>query len=190
MLRSLIVGFAGCAVVASTATAASTSFDVNLEGWGVAIGPVWDASFALDGIQSIDSVSIELSHSWASDVVLTLSNTNGDTFELMTGLVGGNNNFGTGDGTLGDVVTYNFIESGGDDLVSTFDDNDYAAGDYNAQSWVSGPFAADTWTIALADDAPNDDGAVGTVTINYTVPTPGAASLAAIAGLAAVRRRR
>lgn len=190
-----------------TVNADSYVFNANMENWGTSSGNVFVHTFALPDVATIDSVSIELSHSWASDIEFGLysptddQSTAADLDDVpakasynLTSDLGGSNDFGNGGSLLSDVATYVFW-----DPVNGFGDvstggNPIAPGNYDAISWGPGGDAAGMWALVLTDDAGGDDGAVGTVIVNYTpsaIPEPtGALLLVGLGGLTLFRRRR
>jgi len=176
---------------AGTASADAVNFDFNLENWGAVAENVIDFDFGLGNVASIDSLTITLAHSWASDIELFLTASDASVF-TMTDDLGTGVDLGDGGSTLPGVGTYTFVASSANGNWGDIPAFDVApSGEYQALNWASGPFAAGTWNITLNDDAGGDDGAVGSVTINYTaVPAPASVALLGLGGFAATRRRR
>jgi hypothetical protein len=195
-------------VLAGAAHADTYSVNANLENWGAtgggdgnAVTPtlVFDHTFALGQVASIDSVTVTLAHSFLSDVRMTLMAPNGDLFVIAVGdgpvgspfQAGGDSSLlGDGGSLLAGVASYTFVPSGGG--IWNGAGNPVAGGDHNAVTWQTGPWVAGNWTFQLLDVWDTlDDGALGSVSIEYTlVPAPGALALIGLAGLASRRRRR
>lgn len=196
--------------IAGSAMADSQSFNPNLGGWGSGVGSgdsnsltpqlVASIPFNLPAVQSIDSLSLVLSHAFMSDVHITLSDGTNSYILAQGDGPTGNPFQGVGDGSdLGDggsdaagALLYNFVSGGGavwnNGLAAP---TPLVAGNYNALNFPAGAQAAATWTIEVWDAWDTlDAGYLGNVTLNYTVPTPGAVAAFGLAGLAAARRRR
>ncbi len=181
----------------SAASAAIYSVDFDIENFGGdAAGVIINFDFDLEAIAgaqiaSVNWISIELSHSWGADITFSVSNADG-TFDMLDGDQGGDGNFGDGGSLLSGTSTYTFFSGGtANGLLSGGLDLPIAGGDYDANSWVNGPFGSGMWNIFLEDDYMLDDGAVGTIAIDYNVvPAPSALALLGLGGIVAGRRRR
>jgi len=197
-----VLALAAVAALTSAAAADSVTQVVDIAWDGGLTGEVATASISLPALASIDSISIDLAHTWGGDFLITLTgDTNGSVFELMNdetvdagGFQSGNFEMGIADndGSLANVAPYEFVAPGSgidmtailrDDLLGGFSGID-------ANSWTSGALAADTYTLSVTDLFAGDPGAVGSITVNYTIPAPGAIALLGLAGLAGGRRRR
>lgn len=186
MMKSLIA--ASFVATAGLASAQSATFDFDIENFGDPAATVIDFDFALGNILSIDSVVIEIAHSWASDIDFSLTSPGGLVFDISSDN-GTATDLGDGGSLLAGVGTYTFVPAAGNGFWGpSF--GVAPSGTYDAETWQSGPFGAGTWNILLIDDANGDDGAVGSITINYTIPAPASAALLGLGGLAAARRRR
>jgi subtilisin-like proprotein convertase family protein len=180
--------------LATVASADVFSNDYNIEWPTDQTGEILSAPISLPGVATIDSISLDIAHTWGNDLLITLTSPTGDVFDLMNDEVdqGGSGNFDMGliaaDGSLANVATYNFVEAGGLDV---WDDTSGVApgGTYNANSWASTGWDAGDWTLSVSDLVGGDGGAIGNVTIMYTIPAPGALALLGLAGLAGRRRR-
>lgn len=212
MKRIALLTAGGFVLSAATAASAGTvSFSPNLEDWGgddpdgsggASAAVIWEESFTLPSLISIDSASFDLAHSYMSDVDLRLTAPDGSEFIFAEGnsataddgFDGGFDGADLGDGgsVLGGVETYTFAETG-----DTWNDGSFSgpdpipSGTYASVAWHSGPFTAGEWTVTLTDAWDSvDDGALGDVSIAYTVPAPGALALIGVAGVVGGRRRR
>jgi hypothetical protein len=176
------------------ANADSITGTINTQ-WIVA-SPIIDSLFLPD-VLSIDSIVIEIAHTNANDLAISLNGSAlpGETdFDLMFQEIasGGGTNFSMGllpeDGTLANVAPYTFVPSGGGGYTSPHT----PPGALNANAWISGPLPAQEYALLIVDTSIIfDGGAIGTWTINYTpVPGPGGLALFALAAGAANRRRR
>jgi MYXO-CTERM domain-containing protein len=193
MKKTLIAGLA-LGAVAMTASAENYSFDLN--GQSDTSGIIGDHDFGLGAVASVESISLNLATTWGGDFEITLTASDGSSYEFMNDNQNGgsstNYDLGqvAGDGTLANVATYVFVASGGgswDPGATGF----AGAGTYNANAFPAGGFAAGTWNILVNDDAGGDISSVGNFTMNYTaVPAPGALALLGLGGLAVTRRRR
>ena len=187
-----ILSTAAVAAVASVASADTVTVDYNVD--SIDSGIVVSDTIALPDVLSIDSITIDIAQTWGGDLEITLTSPTGDVFELMFDDVdqSGSGNFDMGlvggSGALANVAPYEFVESGGLDV---FDDSSGVApaGTYNANAWASGGWSAGDWTLLINDDACGDVTSIGSVTIAYTIPAPGALALLGLAGLAGRRRR-
>ena len=185
--------------IAATAFAAnadvqySADLDVDNTGTGGLAGNILVHNFSMGALDSIDSISMELSSTWGGDFIINLTSDQGASFQLMNVNPGGStfgDNFEmgvAGFGELSDVATYNFVASGGGALSGT---GLVGAGDYNAVVWDGGAIAAANWTLTVDDNANGDTNAVGNFTVNGTVPAPSSMALLGLGGLVAGRRRR
>ena len=187
-MRLITVG--AVLALAGAAIAQTETFELNIENFGDPAEVILDTTFDLPAIESIDLVSIDLAHSWASDIELILTSPGGDVFTI-TDDNGSGVLLGDGGSLLAGVGVYDFVSAAGNGTWDDFGFGDTApAGTYDADSWVDGPFAAGTWSLFFADDANGDDGAVGSIRVSYTIPAPASLALLGLGGLAAARRRR
>ncbi|UYV12328.1 MAG: PEP-CTERM sorting domain-containing protein [Phycisphaera sp.] len=188
MRKTVLLG--AVLALAGTASAQSEVIDVSVENFGNDPEVVLDTTFDLPAIASIDMVSIDLAHSWGSDIEFILTSPAGDIFTL-TDDNGSGVLLGDGGSLLAGTARYDFVSAAGNGNWNDFAFGDTApAGTYDADSWNDGPFAAGTWGIFLADDAGGDDGAAGRIVVEYTIPAPASLALLGLGGLAAARRRR
>jgi len=187
-MRILTIG--AILAVAGAAAAQTETIVLDIENFGDPAEVVFDGTFDLPAIASIDMVSIDLAHSWGADIELTLTSPGGDIFTI-TDDNGSGVLLGDGGSLLAGVGVYDFVSAAGNGTWNDFGFGDTApAGTYDADSWVDGPFGAGTWSIVLADDANGDDGAVGSIRVDYTIPAPASVALLGLGGLVAARRRR
>lgn len=135
-------------------------------------------------IESINSISIDLTHTWAADVVITLAGPAGANFVLANG----------GGGSADLNGTYTFVQSGSGN--GTLGSSGVAAGSYDAFTWTDGPFPKQGWVLNFQDlFTAADTGTWGNITIDFNkstvIPEPTSALvLFGAAALAVVRRRR
>ena len=159
-------------------------------------------AFQLGQVARIDSVSIELSHSWRANLIFSLTAPDGNVFEFMRrsdylsgdgvrpdGILGAG-----GGGSFQDLATFTFTESTGP-LFSAVANLITPAGSYQAPTWQSAPtggWAPGVWTLLLGDRVAGDTGAVRRIEVRGVVPEPSAyallAGLCAFAGVALRRR--
>ena len=142
---------------------------------------------------TIADVSVTLNnitHTWVGDLVITLSN--GST---SVDLIARPGFTGTGFGSSGDLNgTYTFVDGGAAFPTTLTGTQIVPAGSYapvTPLSAFAGQSSSGNWTLSVQDNAAGDTGALGSWTLNLTaVPTPGAAALLGLAGVAGLRRRR
>ena len=170
-------------------------FDVDVDSQEV--GTYVDVNFNLKKIASIDSVTIELSHTWGGDLDIVLTAPDNSQYSLMLDETAGPNagNFDLGqtanNGSLANVAPYTFVPSSALNWVGPLS----TTGTYNSNSWASGPHEAGSWNFTIVDDALGDVGSVGQVAVEYTafivVPEPTIGGLLLFGcGLFLARRRK
>jgi hypothetical protein len=141
------------------------------------------SSTSTDTIITLDSITIRgLQHSWYSDLAFTLSNGVSSVTFLQ-------DDSGAGLDYNGD---YTFVFGG-----AAFPTTGAAipAGTYGATAdfttTFAGASAGGPWTLSVVDRFTGDIGRLNSFELNFTVvPTPGAAALLGLGGLAMARRRR
>jgi len=192
LIRTSVIAFALLLSIGSIARAELVSFTFDIENFGGTPGDVVDQGFNLGEVISIDSVSIDLSHSFAADIDFTLQAPDGQTFNFTSDL-GGNRDLGDGGSLLAGTENYTFVEFASEDLGQAAG-NPISGGTYQALEWGIGAWAPGNWQLILTDDASGDLGAVGSVAISFTgpaVPEPSALFVVAgVMGLLGLRRRR
>lgn len=209
MHRPLVA--AGLAAAATAASAADiVTFDANVAGFGAGdpdgngASPqvVFETTFALPAIASIDLFTVELAHSFLSDLDLRLVGPEGEEFVFALGQSSASfpefdggfdaSDLGDGGSALDGVSAYSFAEIG-DVWNDGSDAGDPAPGGiFGSVTWATGPFTAGDWTLRVIDAwDTGDDGALGSLSVAYTIPGPGAlALLGAWAAGRGSRRRR
>ena len=188
IFASLVIGGLLAGGFASTATADVLVVPINVS-WGASPGTggaTVGFDFVVD-VASINSVTIDITHTWQGDISFTLTAPGGAVFDLAT-ILGGSADLGiVGNGLPGDEAPYTFVEVSGNGTGW----GPLGGGTTQAELWQSGPFAAAGWSVSIQDPIGGDGGSVTNVTIDYTaVPAPGALALLGLAGLAGRRRRR
>ena len=138
---------------------------------------------------SIKSISIDISHTFQSDLTFSATSSAG-FYDLLTPSGGGADLGVTGSGLAGDEATYTFVESGGAPAGTL----GLGGSVTNANAWAPGPADAAGWNVTIIDDFAGDGGSVSSITVEFnTAAVPEPASALAILGLGtivAVRRRR
>ena len=190
-----MIAIAATAAVAGIASADTLVVPVNVE-WPTSQTLFTTVSFALPDVVSIDSITIDMAHTWGAELIVAVTgDTNGSVFDLLNennaansgnydlGLVGGS-------GALANVAPYEFLETG--TAVGSIQSTGFLGGlsGLQANAWTGGALAADTYTLSISDTVVGDGGGIGNLTITYTIPAPGAMALLGLAGLAGTRRRR
>ena len=164
-------------------------------------GPVFTSGVSTFDGDTISNVwlDLDITHSFVGDLIVTLSNSNGDSADIMvrTGQTTPGVGAGSGTNLLG---IYTFQDGGADFWAAatgtTMANGTYAAsGVGNSAVSLAGAFGGATgaanWTLSITDNYNFDTGSVAGWTLYVeTVPTPGAAALFGVAGLAGIRRRR
>ncbi|MEO1278924.1 MAG: hypothetical protein AAFV77_08215 [Planctomycetota bacterium] len=83
-MRMLTVG--AVLAIAGAAVAQTETIVLDIENFGDPAEVVFDGTFDLPAIDSIDMVSIDLAHSWGSDIELILTSPGGDIFTITDDL--------------------------------------------------------------------------------------------------------
>ncbi|MEM7228811.1 MAG: hypothetical protein AAF432_08350 [Planctomycetota bacterium] len=211
MKTTTILSVALIGLLGTAAQAGMTTFTADIENFGasdpdgVASSPevIFETTFALGAIDSIDGFSVDLAHSFLSDMDMRLIAPDGAEFIFAVGQAGGafpdfsggfdGADLGDGGSLLAGVATYNFAEAGDAWNDANGVTVPTAGGTFAAVQWQSGGWAAGDWTLTIIDAWDSlDDGALGSMTVSYTdaIPTPGALAMLGMAGLAGRRRRR
>jgi len=201
-MSKLLVSVAGLALAA----AASANQPGSVSGPGGSIpdsgaGTFSSTSAAAPGNIVITGVSFTgLNHTWVGDLSMTLTGPGvGNSFNFFhrpgqtsATAVGQNGDFLAGN-------SYSFSDGGAAwNTGATIPSGNYApirsafapAQAINSFAQLNGATAG-TWTLSISDNAALDIGGLSGWTLNYkVVPTPGAAALMGVAGLAGLRRRR
>ena len=148
-------------------------------------------------------VSIDMAHTWAGDLEMTITSPMGTTVTLVnqvgdTTPAPGGSGFGDSSGMSGN---YTFRDGGADFWAAAaaagfgtdVAPGTYAASGFNnaasALSALNGESADGMWTLTISDWGGGDTGSItGWSLLN--VPTPGTAAVLGLAGLAGLRRRK
>lgn len=182
------------ALSAGLALSAAATARPLYNGAGGAFPDVSSASFVINVADSFSvtgaSVSFQgLAHTWVGDLQMTLSH-GATTISLINrpGFTG------SGFGNSADFVGSNSYgwADGGSVFPTASTPAIIPSGTYapvNAFSAFNGSNSSGAWTLTVTDNAGGDTGQMNGWTLNL-VPTPGAAALFGVAGLAGLRRRR
>jgi hypothetical protein len=129
-------------------------------------GVVLDLSFLLGNV-TIQSIEVDIAHTWVSDIDIVLTAPDGTTYIPISG-DGGADDLGnvTNVATLENAATYVFQQFG-DVFESADDETLIPAGTYAAKSWSVLSHDAGLWNFAIADSASGDATCIGNVTIRY-----------------------
>ena len=148
-------------------------------------------------------VSIDMAHTWAGDLEMTITSPMGTSVTLVnqvgdTTPAPGGSGFGDSSGMSGN---YTFRDGGADFWAAAAAagfGTDVAPGTYaasgannaaSALSALNGESADGTWTLTVSDWGGGDTGSIGGWSL-LNVPTPGTAAVLGLAGLAGLRRRK
>lgn len=190
-MKLTIAGLIAGTAMASAAYADSYTHLFNTS-W-VSTGGTGVHNFMLPDVISVDSIEIELAHTWGGDLRILITGPDGATYTPMDRTLStsgsGNYDLGlvAGSGALSNVALYTFTQAGPTQWVPGYS----APGMYNAVVWSGGGYSAGMWSVEVIDTIGGDNGAVGSFTINYTIPAPGAGLMAlGFAGAFGLRRRR
>lgn len=162
-------------------------------------------SISINGVPSlsvINSVSITATHSWAGDLIATLTN---DTSAQTVILFSRPSYLGSGFGDSSDLAgTYTFQAVGADFVaaaagttapipVGAYRSSNGSATintDLGANGFFAGAQAAGNWTLKVTDNGGGDTGSISAFSIEGS-PVPEPTTMAALGlGLAAIARRR
>lgn len=150
------------------------------------------------------SIMINLSHTWAGDLIITLEKTGGGPTATILERVGRVGGTGAGDSsdfaasqtlTFANAGTNIWTTAAGLGSAVAIPTGTYAASGVNsgaannAFSAFVGLNSAGTWRLRITDNAGLDLGSVASWKLTL-VPTPGAVALFGLAGVAGLRRRR
>lgn len=196
----------GAAFAAGTEVVAGAGGAIPDGAGGNIPGPAFTSMVSTTDGDTISNVWLDLDvfHSWTGDLAVTLSNTNGDSADIFIRVGAPTPGVGAGDSSNLSGV-YTFMDGGADFWAAAAaapgSADIIAPGTYTASTGggaavsLAGAFggasgAAD-WTLSITDNFNFDTGSVAGWTLYVeTVPTPGAAALFGVAGLAGIRRRR
>lgn len=175
-MRSLLITLALLGASPASSAAVLFSRDYNITGFGRFDRDVFSTDIPLGAITSISTVELELTHSYAGELVLTLRAPTGEEF-LLLDHDGARTRIGAGNGLLSGVELYTLRNPTEAALsVMDWDFTRYQpGGEYGSREWPSGTWEAGTWNLTLFNDDVSfaEDGVVGTVKIGGTpVPEP------------------
>lgn len=133
-----------------------------------------DLNFELEEVLSMNSVEVSIAATYGQDWFILLTSPAGEEFVLMEDTLAieaddseladfdlGNN---PDDPSLRNVALYKFVENGGNEgFLSPYSPE----GEYNAEAWAQGPFAAGEWNLFIEDRTYKDPGSIGTVTLRF-----------------------
>ena len=198
-MKKFCFSLAMAAAVLMTTSANADTFTIDANVDTLDNTTIFTDSFDLGNVESINSISVDLAHTWGGDIVATLTNdANGTTYELLNGDLdaGGSNNFDLGivaeDPSLANVATYTFVDIG--QGLADLDDSSgvVPGGTYDANIWGGG--GSGLWTLFIDDTVGGDPTSVGSITIDFNtvaIPEPTSALVVlGLAGIAGIRRRR
>jgi len=188
--KSALIAAVAFAGIANSAMAATQVINVN-QTWPAVPGTTAPiiVNFAMPAVASVQSITLQLAHTWASDLDIYIDTPAVGTFDFdLIYLDGGSADLGVapGNSSLANVGNY-VMQPGG---APAFVGPHALPGTYAPNFWTAGPIAAGNWALNIRDGVGGDGGAVGQVTIQYTeIPAPGALALLGLAGLVGRRRR-
>lgn len=125
-------------------------------------GVLTDVSFDLGEVSLIETITIDISQTWASDLEISLLSPDGVTYVPLLG-DGGSDDLGNG---AGDLATYIFAE-GGEPFESAPGIHLIPPGIYAANDWSIRSHDAGSWRFTITDDAASDETCIGGVRISY-----------------------
>lgn len=157
-------------------------------------------------ITSFNALNLGINHTWVGDLLIQLTSPSGTTADV---LVRPGVTTATSFGSSSDFLaanTYAFVNSGGT-AFPTGSAASVASGTYNRLGRAAaGQVASDsgldftafngqdlngTWTLSIRDYGSGDTGSINGWSMDISsVPTPGAAAMLGLGGLASFRRRR
>jgi len=199
MTKLAITAIAGLAA----STASATVFGPGSGGF-IADNDPLGTSFTLNvaasgNIITMNSVDIDMAHTWVGDLVVTLTHENSGTTVTLLDRPGSNTPTEVGNGSDMDGV-FSFAD-GGANSWAPFEvpgaGTVVPAGEYELNN-TDGTSLSDfvglningDWTLTISDNAAFDTGSVREWFIDAVIPAPGAVALFGLGGLAAARRRR
>jgi len=214
LLRSKCLRLAGPAIAMAVTPLVASATTYTSPGGAILDNATLTIPFVVvdaGNVTHIDLTLTGLTHSWAGDIIATLTKTAGPSADIMR-RIGATTSSGLGDSSdFGG--TYRFIDTGVDPvppLVALPATGVLPSGDYWATTLgtvttsgnkvtldavFGGTLAAGTWTLSISDNAGGDTGSLTSATLNVVTggitpePTTMGALFVAGAGLLARRRR-
>ncbi|RQH33447.1 PEP-CTERM sorting domain-containing protein [Okeania hirsuta] len=188
MLKKLSIAAAGSAIATLTAVSGANAASFSYTGSGGAFPPTFTSSITVTDDIAIDDLSLDLNnfqHTWAGDVVATLSFDDG--FGSVISTVMSNPLGGVDSGNFDFNGDYTFADGGiALPRINPLPEGTYAPEDSFIDIF-GGLNAKGTWTLELLDALPAfDDGSLGSWDLNIEgdpVSTPEPASLLGLFGI-------
>jgi hypothetical protein len=155
--------------------------DYDIVGFGEGDELIIATQIPMGAVAAIEFLEVELSHSYAAEIVLSLTAPSGEEFFILDHN-GYRTRIGAGTGVLDGTEVYRFVAPGsGFASVESWDYTGYQpGGTYGAAEWPVGGWDAGTWTLALFNDDVSSfrDGVVGSVTLAATlIPEPASGTM-------------
>jgi hypothetical protein len=143
-------------------------------------GQIASVDLNLENVLSLDSVTIEVAHTWGHELEISLTPPDGsgpyflmnDEPDGVAEIDGGNAvpfdmGIVVGNGFLGNVAPYTFVESGGTGVWPGGNVLAPANQAYDAREWPTGSYDAGDWTLLIFDEEAVDYLSIGDLSITY-----------------------